>query len=114
MQYAIYRLKDIGGNEHRRFMSSTYSQITGHWPLNPEDYEKIFEGTVSASSITGALETVYAEFTTFPPKDFRYNAMTVGDIVILTDVEKPGAHFCDPLGFTEVPEFYAALTNERS
>ena len=114
MKYALYRLKDTEGNERRRFMASSYLQITGSWPLKLEDYEKIYEGTVSASSTISALEQVFTEFNMFPPEDFHHYLMSVGDIVILTETEKPGAHFCDPIGFTEVPEFYAALNNERS
>ena len=110
MKYAIYRLKETEGNERRLFMSSSYLQTTGSWPLKLEDYEKIYEGTVSASSTMEALEWVYIKFNLCHPEDFHRHSMSVGDIVILTDTEKPGAHFCEPIGFTEVPEFYAALT----
>lgn len=110
MNYAVYRLNDTEGNERHRLMASAYLHITGSWPPKREAYEKICEVTVNASTITEALETVYNEFNPFPHKDFRHHPLSVGDIVVLTDTEKPGAHFCDPIGFTEVPEFFAALT----
>lgn len=114
MKYSLYRLKDNEGTERRRFMASAYLQTHGSWPLKSEDYEKIYEGTVSESSTAEALELLYTKFNLFPPEDFHHYLMSVGDIVVLTETEKPGAHFCEPIGFTEVPEFYAALTNERS
>ena len=114
MKYDIYRLKETEDNAPHRFMSSAYLQLTNSWPPKPDAYEKIYEGTVSASSTMEALEWVYIKFNLCHPEDFHRHSMSVGDIVILTDTEKPGAHFCEPIGFTEVPEFYAALTDERS
>lgn len=114
MNYALYRLKDTEGNERHRFMASAYLQITGSWPPKPDAYEKIFQGTVSESRPNEALEDLYTKFNLYPPEDFHHYSMSVGDIVILTDTENPGAHFCDPIGFTEVPEFYEAIANERS
>lgn len=113
MNYSLYRLKDTEGNERRRFMASAYLQITGSWPPKPDDYEKIYEGTLTLRRIYNSgdiLDTLYTKFNLYQPEDFHHYSMSVGDIVILTDTENPGAHFCDPIGFTEVLEFYAALT----
>ena len=114
MKYAFYRLKDTEENARRLFMTSSYLQMTGSWPPKPAAYEKIYEGTVSEDRTIVVLEDLYTMFNQHHPKDFRHHSMSVGDIIVLTDTKEPGAHFCDPIGFTEVPEFYAALNNERS
>lgn len=111
MNYAIYRLKDTEGNERRFFMASAYLQMTGSWPPKPDDYEKIYEGNLpDLHPSANVLEWLYAKFNVGRPADFHHYSMSVGDIVILTGTKNPGAHFCDSIGFTAVPEFYAALT----
>lgn len=113
MKYDIYRLKETEDNAPHRFMSSAYLQLTNSWPPKPDAYEKIYEGTVRAFSSTEALEGLLIKFELDHPKGFPIPLMSLGDIVILTETEKPGAHFCDPIGFTEVPEFYAAITSKE-
>lgn len=117
MNYAIYRLKDTEENVLHRFMSSAYLQMANSWPPKPDAYEKIYEGTLTLRRIYTSddiLDALHSKFNLYKPEDFHHYSMSVGDIVILTETEKPGAHFCDPIGFTEVPEFYAAIANERS
>lgn len=109
MIYAIYRLKDTEENANRLFMSSKYLRLTHYWPPKSDDYEKIYEGTLpDLHPSANILEWLYAKFNVGRPADFHHYSMSVGDIVTLT-ADKTTAHFCDKIGFTEIPEFVVTI-----
>ena len=113
MTYRIYRLKETDDNVIHRFMGS--KSLTQHdfWPPKPEAYEEIWQGTIHGAEHTRVLDQIYTKFNVDKPMLFRtrYHSMSVGDIVMLTDNDKTIAYFCDNFGWTELPEFYAAVAD---
>ena len=51
------------------------------------------------------LESIYTRFNVDRPADFTGHSLSVSDIVVLHQDGKDTAHYCDRVGFTEVPEF---------
>lgn len=106
MKYTIYRLKDNESAEPLRFMGSSFLKKSGWWPIEPSNYEQIWEGTHHGTENTNILEWVYAKFNIDKPKLFHHYSLSVGDIVVLIDKNKPRAYFCDTFGWTDITAYF--------
>lgn len=105
MTYRIYRLKDTEKNEVLRFMSTDHLKKHDAWPPRPAAYEPIWEGSHHGPDATRILEWVYVRFNVAKPMLFHHYSLSVGDIVVLIDNDKPRAFFCDCFVWTEIPAF---------
>ena len=105
MNYRIYRLKDTEENHDSRFMSSEHLKKHDAWPPRADAYEQIWEGSHHGPDAAQILEWVYAKFNIAKPMLFHHYSLSVGDIVVLIDKDKPRAFFCDCFGWTEIPGF---------
>lgn len=113
MTYHLYRLKETEENTIPLFMNSKNLTLHGFWPPKPDDYEQIWQGSIHGADHNRVLDQIYAKFNVDKPLLFRtrYHSMSVGDIVVLTDNDKTAAYFCDSYGWTELPDFYAAVAD---
>lgn len=105
MTYRIYRLKENESAEPIRFMGTSFLKKSGWWPIEPSNYEQIWQGTHHGAENANILDWVYAKFNIAKPKLFHHYSLSVGDIVVLTG-KKSGAFFCDSFGWTEITEFF--------
>lgn len=105
MTYCIYRLKDTEENTLSRFMSSEHLKKHEAWPPRPDAYEQIWDGSHHGPDHAQILEWVYAKFNIDKPMLFHHYSLSVGDIVVLIDKDKPRAFFCDSFCWTEIPGF---------
>lgn len=52
-----------------------------------------------------ALEDIYRTFNVDYPADFKGHSLSVSDVVVLHQNGQDTAHYCDSVGFQQVPEF---------
>ena len=99
--FSIYQLK--GGNETLDYRFEPLDSIRRNGlSVNPENYELVYEAPLTAKD---DLESIYTRFNVDRPADFTGHSLSVSDIVVLHQDGKDTAHYCDRVGFTEVPEF---------
>ena len=53
----------------------------------------------------GILEQIYVEFNLHRPADFTGHSLSVSDIVALKQDGVVSYHYCDSIGFKELPDF---------
>ena len=70
--------------------------------VKPENYELVYEAPLTEKD---DLESIYTRFNVDRPADFTGHSLSVSDIVVLHQGGKDTAHYCDRVGFSEVPEF---------
>lgn len=109
MEYSIYRLKDTESLSPLRFLGSASLKGSDWWPVEPENYERIYASSCAVHDHTNVLEAIFAKFNLNPPKNFKHYSLSVGDIVVLNG-KKSGAFFCDNIGWTEIPEFFKEVS----
>ena len=99
--YSIYQLKDGAETRDYRFASLDELQRFG-LTVRPENYELVYTASLAD---TDDLERIYTRFNVDHPADFKGHSLSVSDIVVLHEDGKDTAHYCDRLGFSQVPEF---------
>ena len=99
--FSIYQLK--GGNETLDYRFEPLDGIHRNGlSVKPENYELVYEAPLTAKD---DLESIYTRFNVDCPADFTGHSLSVSDIVVLHQGGKDTAHYCDRVGFSEVPEF---------
>ena len=99
--FSIYQLK--GGNETLDYRFEPLDSIHRNGlSVKPENYELVYTAPLTAKD---DLESIYTRFNVDRPADFTGHSLSVSDIVVLHQDGKDTAHYCDRVGFTEVPEF---------
>ena len=103
--FSIYQIR--GGPETRDFRFEPYYRLlaTGR-TVDPANYDLVY--TAPLRDID-TLESIYRQFNTDHPADFTGHSLSVSDVVVLRHGDRQEAHFCDDVGFREVPEFFAQL-----
>ena len=99
--YMVYQLKR--GDETRgiRFESLDSLAQMGK-DVDPTNYNLIYAGPFTPGE---TLETIYRDLNVDIPEDFRGHALSVSDVVVLREHGKDTAHYCDSIGFAEIPQF---------
>ena len=99
--FSIYQLK--GGNETLDYRFEPLDSIHRNGlSVKPENYELVYEAPLTAKD---DLESIYTRFNVDRPADFTGHSLSVSDIVVLHQDGKDTVHYCDRVGFSEVPEF---------
>ena len=99
--FSIYQLK--GGNETLDYRFEPLDSIHRNGlSVKPENYELVYTAPLTAKD---DLESIYTRFNVDRPADFTGHSLSVSDIVVLHQDGKDAAHYCDRVGFSEVPEF---------
>ena len=75
-------------------------------PPDPANYEAVYTREVYPDDDTGRiLENFYYIFNDERPSDFVGHSLSVSDIVALKQDGKVSYHYCDSMGFQELPAF---------
>lgn len=75
-------------------------------PPDPANYEAVYTREVYPDDDTGRiLENFYYIFNDERPGDFVGHSLSVSDIVALKQDGKVSYHYCDSMGFQELPAF---------
>ena len=103
--FKIYQLPDGEKYHGIRFEGMEQLKKDGV-QLNHDDYELVYEGEVGEFRGNATLESLYTQFNTNHPEDFRGHSLSVSDVIVISVDGKDTAYFCDSFGFTEMPEFF--------
>ena len=107
--FSIYQLK--GGNETLDYRFEPLDSIHRNGlSVKPENYELVYTAPLTAKD---DLESIYTRFNVDRPADFTGHSLSVSDIVVLHQDGKDTAHYCDRVGFSEVPEFLQPAQKSR-
>lgn len=71
-----------------------------------DNYNAIYTGALFSGTDTAAmLENLYTTFNTQHPADFSGHSLSMGDIVAIKQGDRVSFHYCDTVGFKELPGF---------
>lgn len=103
--FAIYQLKGDDAQVPLRFMNLAWLE-SNSFSVERINYDLVYTGQLSpADSIEQQLETLYAEFNMHHPSDYHHPSMSVSDIVAVKQNGVISCHYCDMIGFQEIPGF---------
>ena len=103
--FAIYQLRPGEDLRDYRFMGTDLLKKQG-LTVQREHYEAVYAGTLSRSGETDErLEALYSRFNNYRPDDFKGHSLSVSDIVALKQNGVVSCHYCDSIGFTQLPGF---------
>ena len=102
--FAIYQVsRDDPKNV--RFMNLDWLQ-SHNLAVDRSNYDLIYTAPLNGSGSTmEQLETLYEQFNLKKPVDFHSPSLSVSDIVAIKQDGKVSCHYCDSVGFTEIPGF---------
>ena len=74
--------------------------------IDRSNYDLIYTAPLRESStVPEQLEKLYEQFNLQKPADFHSPSMSVSDIVAIKQDGKVSCHYCDSVGFTQIPGF---------
>ena len=74
--------------------------------IERSNYDLIYTAPLSESgTVPEQLEKLYQQFNMEKPVDFHSPSMSVSDIVAIRQDGKVSCHYCDSVGFTQIPGF---------
>ena len=102
--FAIYQVKrDDPGNV--RFMNMDWMQSHGK-AIARGNYDLIYTAPLTATGSTDAkLEAIFEQFNLHRPSDYHSPSLSVSDIVAIKQNGVVSYHYCDSVGFKELPDF---------
>ena len=102
--FAIYQVKrDDPGNV--RFMNMDWMQSHGK-AIARGSYDLIYTAPLTATgSADSKLEAIFEQFNLHRPADYHSPSLSVSDIVAIKQNGVVSYHYCDSVGFKELPDF---------
>ena len=74
--------------------------------IDRNNYDLIYTAPLrEAGTVPEQLEKLYEQFNLQKPADFHSPSMSVSDIVAIKQDGKVSCHYCDSVGFTQIPGF---------
>ena len=102
--FAIYQVSR-DDPQNVRFMNLDWLQ-SHNLSVDRSNYDLIYTAPLHGSGSTmEQLETLYEQFNLQKPVDFHSPSLSVSDIVAIKQDGKVSCHYCDSVGFTEIPGF---------
>ena len=102
--FAIYQV-NRDDPQNVRFMNLDWLQ-SHNLAVDRNNYDLIYTAPLNGSGSTmEQLETLYKQFNLQKPVDFHSPSLSVSDIVAIKQDGKVSCHYCDSVGFTEIPGF---------
>ena len=108
--FSIYQLKDGDQTLDYRFEPLDSIHRNG-LSVNPANYELVYHAPLTPGE---GLEDIYTRFNIDRPADFTGHSLSVSDIVVLHEDGQDTAHYCDRVGFTQVPEFLSPVREKEA
>ena len=104
--YKIYQLPS--GDEYHGIRYSSKQTIEKEGiQLNQEDYELIYEGSLSEFPDDNPLDFIYQRFNIGDkPDGYKGRSLSVSDVIVIDKNGEQQAYFCDRYGFADMPEFF--------
>lgn len=106
--FSIYQVGDL--DEQRvRFMGMDW--LKRHdIPVDRKNYDLVYTAPLEEDT---DLEDLYRRFNAEIPEDFRGASMNVSDVVVIKRAGEITCHFCDTIGFQDVPGFLPGTEAEK-
>ncbi len=102
--FAIYQVSQ-DDPQNVRFMNLDWLQ-SHNQAVDRSNYDLIYTAPLDGSGSTmEQLEKLYEQFNLQKPVDFHSPSLSVSDIVAIKQDGKVSCHYCDSVGFTEIPGF---------
>ena len=102
--FAIYQVSR-DDPQNVRFMNLDWLQ-SHNLAVDRNNYDLIYTAPLNGSGSTmEQLETLYEQFNLQKPVDFHSPSLSVSDIVAIKQDGKVSCHYCDSVGFTQIPGF---------
>ena len=102
--FAIYQVSR-DDPQNVRFMNLDWLQ-SHNLAVDRNNYDLIYTAPLNRSgNIMEQLETLYEQFNQQKPVDFHSPSLSVSDIVAIKQDGKVSCHYCDSVGFTQIPGF---------
>ena len=99
--FSIYQLRNEDSTCDYRFEPYDRLQAAG-WTVDKANYTEVYAAPLAAGT---TLEDIYRTFNVDHPADFKGHSLSVSDVVVLHQNGQDTAHYCDSVGFQQVPEF---------
>ena len=102
--FAIYQLRHDDSTRHLAYEPLERIQAAGQSPRR-ENYELAYTGELSFGLGSSALEQLWVKFNTDHPADYHRPSVSVSDILAIKQDGVVSCHYCDRIGFANVPDF---------
>ena len=99
--FSIYQLRNEDSTRDYRFEPYDRLQAAG-LTVDKANYTEVYAAPLTAGT---TLEDIYRTFNMDHPADFKGHSLSVSDVVVLHQNGQNTAHYCDSVGFQQVPEF---------
>ena len=99
--FSIYQLRNEDSTRDYRFEPYDRLQAAG-LTVDKANYTEVYAAPLTAGT---TLEDIYRTFNVDHPADFKGHSLSVSDVVVLHQNGQDTAHYCDSVGFQQVPEF---------
>ena len=102
--FAIYQVSR-DDPQNVRFMNLDWLK-SHNISIDRSNYDLIYTAPLRESgTVPEQLEKLYEQFNLQKPADFHSPSMSVSDIVAIKQDGKVSCHYCDSVGFTQIPGF---------
>ena len=99
--FSIYQLRNEDSTRVYRFEPYDRLQAAGR-TVDKANYMEVYAAPLAVGT---TLEDIYRTFNIDHPADFKGHSLSVSDVVVLHQNGQNTAHYCDSVGFQQVPEF---------
>ena len=104
--FAIYQVSR-DDPQNVRFMNLDWLH-SHNISVDRSNYDLIYTAPLSESgTVPEQLEKLYQQFNLEKPVDYHSPSMSVSDIVAIKQDGKVSCHYCDSVGFTQIPGFFS-------
>ena len=103
--FAIYQVKHTDELRDIRYEGMEWIRSIGQ-AVKRENYDLVYTAPLEpCKSPQAAVEQLYNQFNNDHPADYHHPSMSVSDIVAIKQDGKVSCHYCDSVGFTQIPGF---------
>ena len=103
--FAIYQVKHTDELRDIRYEGMDWLRSIGQ-EVKRENYDLVYTAPLEpCNSPQAAVEQLYNQFNNDHPADYHHPSMSVSDIVAIKQDGKVSCHYCDSVGFTQIPGF---------
>ena len=105
--FAIYQVKHTDELRDIRYEGLDWLRSIGQ-AVKRENYDLVYTAPLEpCNSPQAAVEQLYNQFNNDHPADYHHPSMSVSDIVAIKQDGKVSCHYCDSVGFTQIPGFFS-------
>ena len=103
--FAIYQVKHTDELRDIRYEGLEWIKSIGR-TVQRDNYDLVYTAPLAHGDLKGSvLDNLEYRFNNEHPADYRHPSMSVSDIVAIKQDGKVSCHYCDSVGFTEIPGF---------